>query len=66
MKTIELIKILALIAVMIVVNGLFFEYCVSRDMETWMTLCFTIVIIVIDILAIKVLAKDIKDALKIE
>ncbi len=62
----KLIKTLILLAMLLLVNGLFFEYCVSRDMVSWMTLCLSIFLIAFDVLALKVLAKIIKEALKID
>ncbi len=63
MKTIEVIKLLALIAITVFINGLFFEYCVSRDMESWITLCLSVLLIAFDVLAVTVLAKILKKAL---
>jgi hypothetical protein len=57
--------ILLILILELVLNSLYFEYCVSRELPTFLTIIATVVVIILNVLAIKYIIKLIYKLLKI-
>jgi len=58
-------ELFVVVLVILVLNGFYFEYCVSRDMPGLMTIGATIIVVAVDILGLRYVVKTITKLLKL-
>lgn len=64
-KSVLIIALLVTVAVL-TLNGLYFEYCISRETPMFLSMIATFIIAFVDIFSIAALAKLIKSILKLK